>query len=123
MLCRSVSTRLVFAAVTLASAGAVAEPNPSNDPSPSPVAGSGLAIPTPAEQSTTPFPKISGVIYLERCQGGCIVTGTGQGGSNDARAMLSSIPKTLGANMIAEYRNGAGDSGAAADIEWAALVK
>lgn len=110
---------LVFAAVALAPAVALAETNqPDALRGPPAVAGPRLAIRTPLEMFTAPFAQISGVILLERCQGGCTVTR----GPNDARAMTSSIPKTAGAHTVAEYRDGAGQTGAAADAEWAALL-
>jgi hypothetical protein len=118
----SVLPRLAFVAVTLASAGALAETNGSSDPGGSPVAGVRLAIPTPVERFATPHAQISGVIYLERCRGGCSIMGTGEVGPNDARSMQSSIP-SLGLHTISEYRNGAGQIGTQANTEWNLLVQ
>jgi hypothetical protein len=116
----SVSTRLALAAaVTLASAVAAAEPTAPGDPGAPAEAGTRLVVPTPLELFTAPHAVISGAIYLERCRGGCTVFQ----GANDARAMSSSIPQTPGAHTVSEYRNGAGEIGAAADAEWAALVQ
>lgn len=115
----SVSTRLLVAAVTLSSTAALAETNQTGDPAPEAAPGPRLAVSTPLDQFTTVNAKISGVIYLERCRGNCVVTK----GTNDARAMSSSIPQGPGAHTISEYRNGAGQSGAAADAEWAGLLQ
>ncbi len=108
-----------FAAVTLLSAAAAAETNQSSEPGVPAVSGSRLAVPTPLEMYATPHALISGTIYLERCRGTCTVTQ----GVNDARSMTSSIPATSGNHTIAEYRNGAGETGAAADAEWNLLLQ
>jgi hypothetical protein len=119
MLRRSALTRVAFAAVSLASAAALAETNHSDDPIPSAAGGVRLAVPTPLELFTTPHAQISGTIYLERCRGTCTVTK----GANDARSMSSSIPATPGPSTISEYRNGAGQISPESDVEWAALVR
>lgn len=120
MLRLSVSTRIVFTAVTLVSAAALAEPNQGpTDPRIPEGTGRRVVVPTPIDQFTTPHAQISGTIYLERCKGDCIVTR----GVNDARAMTSTIPTPGAHPPISEYRNGAGLSGAAADLEWNALVQ
>ena len=111
-------TRLVFAAVTLASAVALAETNQAGAPSVPASAGPRVAVPTPLHLFTEPHAQISGTIYLERCRGGCTVTQ----GANDARSNSSSIPAKA-TSTIAEYKNGMGQTGAAADDEWNALVK
>jgi hypothetical protein len=80
-------------------------------------------------------PQVSPYLYLNRCSGGCIVFG---GGVNDARSMTSTIPCADGASCgggscqctggstgtytIEEFRNAAGETGAAADAEWNAIV-
>src|SRR5689334_8490826 len=108
MLRLSVPTRLAFAAVTLASAVALAETNRNDGDGPDapPAAGTRLVIPTPPAMFTAvPHAQISGTIYLERCKGGCTV----KQGANDARAMSSSIPTSMGGtHTVSEYRNGAG---------------
>ena len=127
MLRLSVLTRLSLAAVTLASAAALAETNrgddpgaPGTSPGASLAAGPRLAVPTPPELFTTvPHAQISSTLYLERCKGGCSITQ----GANDARAMSSSIPQLSGTNTISEYRNGAAQTGALADAEWNELVQ
>jgi hypothetical protein len=80
--------------------------------------------------------EVSPILFLNRCQGGCIVNG----GADDARAMASSIPCAGGANCggggcscpgggggqmftIQEFENNDGMTGAAADAEWALLVQ
>ena len=81
-----------------------------------------LAIDTPVEAYVT-APRlrhaISRVIYLERCVGGCRVTG---GSSNDARTLTTTIPSP-GNYTITEFPNADGQRGAAADAEWNALVQ
>lgn len=62
---------------------------------------------------------VSPIIYLERCKGGCTVTGAGL---DDAKSYTSSIAAN-GANTIGEYQNGSGQTGAAADAEWNAVVQ
>ena len=115
----SVPTRLaIVAAISLVSAAAGAEPIAPGDPGTPAATGARLAVPTPLEMYAAPHAQISGAIYLERCRGGCTITQ----GANDARAMSSSIPDRPGAHIITEYRNGAGQTGAAADPEWNALV-
>jgi hypothetical protein len=80
-------------------------------------------------------PAVSPYLYLNRCVGGCTVTG----GFDDARAMTSSIPCSSGATctgggcmctggnagtyVISEFRDSAGQTGAAADPEWNEIVK
>ncbi len=118
----SVSARLAFAVVTLASAAALAEtPRPRIPTVPIVPEGAGprVVVPTPSELFVAPYAQISGTIYLERCKGTCTVVQ----GMNDARANSSSIPQSAGLHTIAEYRNGAGETGAAADAEWNALVQ
>jgi hypothetical protein len=121
MLRPSVPARLALAAVTLVSTVALAETNRDDGPDAPPAAGSRLVVPTPPAMFTAaPHAQISGTIYLERCKGGCTV----KQGANDARAMSSSIPQSMGAtHTVSEYRNGAGEIGAMADDEWSRLVQ
>lgn len=85
------------------------------------VTGKRISIQTPVDQFV-PHAVISQTLYLERCKGGCTVQ---KGSVNDARTMTSSIVGTCpsGGCRISEYINNAGESGAAADAEWAALVQ
>ncbi len=63
---------------------------------------------------------VSKIIYLERCKGGC----TMRKGTDDARAYTSSIPSgTASEYFIAEFENEAGEIGAAADADWAKVLK
>ena len=62
---------------------------------------------------------VSPYIYLNRCSGGCVITGTAS--TNDARTQQSSIPGP-GAFTIGEYANVDGAIGSAADAEWAQVV-
>lgn len=58
----------------------------------------------------TPHPadaKISPYLYLNRCSGGCSITG---GGNNDARSNMSSIP-TAGSYTVTEFANQFGQLG------------
>src|SRR5690242_11981508 len=57
-------------------------------------------------------------LYLNRCSGGCPIVG----GSNDASSNASAIPAP-GSYTVAEFVNGNGDSGTAADADWAGIVK
>jgi len=69
-----------------------------------------------------PFVRLSGespYIYLNRCVGGCEVTG---GQTNDARDLESDIPPS-GQFLIDEFTDGSGNTGSAADADWAALVQ
>jgi hypothetical protein len=114
-----VPTWLAVIAVSLVSAAALAEPTATpTDPSVPAALGRRVVVPTPIDQYATPHAQISGTLYLERCTGGCTVTR----GINDARAMSSTIPAP-GSHSLGEYRNGAGLSGIAADLEWNALVQ
>jgi hypothetical protein len=61
--------------------------------------------------------QTSGYIYLNRCTGGCTITK----GADDARAMTSSIV-AAGSHTVTEFQNDAGQTGAAADDAWHALV-
>lgn len=116
----SLLARLALVAVTLMSSAALAEQNESGGPALPPVLGAGprLAVPTPIELYATPHAQIAGTIYLERCRGTCTITQ----GPNDARALVSSIPMKP-TSTIAEYKNGAGQTGPDADAEWDALVQ
>ena len=89
-----------------------------------------LVVPTPAAAETLASPYL----FLNRCRGGCIVNG----GFDDARTMSSSIPCSGTANcggggcqctggsagtyVIEEFKDAAGNTGAAADAEWNAIV-
>lgn len=77
-------------------------------------------------------PQVSPILYLNRCVGGCTI----HSGVDDARANSSSIPcpsgdATPGGGcsspgpadfMIEEFENAAGESGSAADAEWAQVM-
>jgi MYXO-CTERM domain-containing protein len=65
-----------------------------------------------------PIPaQTSGYIYLNRCTGGCMISN----GADDARAMSSSIVAP-GSHIVTEFQNDAGQTGAAADAAWHALL-
>lgn len=87
------------------------------------VAGPGVraVVEEPAD-SLAPFVRVSGespYIYLNRCVGGCVVTG---GVDTDARNLDSSIPPS-GQWLVHEFADENGDTGSAADAEWAATVE
>src|SRR3569623_1589980 len=61
--------------------------------------------------------QTSGYIYMNRCTGGCTISN----GADDARAMSSSIVAP-GTHVVTEFQNDAGQTGAAADDAWHALL-
>ncbi|MFN0252039.1 MAG: hypothetical protein ACKV2T_34505 [Kofleriaceae bacterium] len=65
--------------------------------------------------------NVSKIIYLERCKGGgCMV----RKGSDDARGYTSSIPQGAGSTfLVGEFENEAGETGDAADADWAKVLK
>lgn len=73
-----------------------------------------VVTPPPVERSAA----ISPVIYLERCIGGCRVTSMG---ASDATRLESAILDP-GFYTVTEFQNTAGQTGAAADAEWAMVV-
>lgn len=85
-----------------------------------------VVVDTPIEQFTPKGAEISPYIYLNRCSGGCTIKA---GGINDARTDTSTIPKMSAGCpgypncVVDEYQNAAGQTGAAADAEWAELVQ
>ncbi len=75
---------------------------------------------TPPEQFTSAPPfEVSNVLYLNRCSGGCMVTG---GTTNDARNHTSTYIEP-GPHVLSEYQNNAKQIGTAADAEWNAVVQ
>lgn len=84
-------------------------------------------------QALAAEPQVSPILYLNRCKGGCTV----KSGVDDARAMTSSIPCPGGGAtpnggcpnpgvadfFIEEFKNAAGETGAAADAEWAQVMQ
>ena len=76
-------------------------------------------VETPIEAFTPPHRGAAvPYLYLNRCSGGCAITGAEM---NDASAHATTIPSP-GSYTVAEYTTAAGDAGAAADAEWAAIV-
>jgi hypothetical protein len=75
---------------------------------------------TPPEQfnSSPPF-EVSNILYLNRCSGGCMVTG---GTINDARQHIATYIAP-GPHVVTEYKNNAGEIGTAADAEWNLVVQ
>jgi hypothetical protein len=77
-----------------------------------------VAVDTPPEA----FKTVAGTatyLYLNRCTGGCPITGAT---TNDAAAQWTTIPAP-GSYTVGEFTTAAGDSGTAADSDWAGVVK
>lgn len=80
--------------------------------------------------------EVSKYLYINRCTGSCTIKG---GGIDDARSMTSSLPcagtvncmngsctcngTSGGTHVVEEYQNAQGQTGAAADAEWNAVMK
>ncbi len=118
-------SRLGFAALLLLSIAAPASAEPTGYLSKVPPGtwiGDGRLkmVATPPEQfnSSPPF-EVSNVLYLNRCTGGCTVTG---GTMNDARMHISTYIMP-GPHILSEYENNNHQKGAAADAEWNAVVQ
>lgn len=63
--------------------------------------------------------QVGAVIYMERCKNGCVL----HKGVDDSRTLTSSIVRGNGTDFpMNEFANAAGQTGAAADAEWNALV-
>lgn len=62
---------------------------------------------------------IDAYLYLDRCANGCVV----YAGADDARASSSSLAAAPGPYTLGEFQNDAGQTGAAADAEWAEVVQ
>src|SRR5438045_9733399 len=77
-----------------------------------------LAVDTPVEAFVTPSGDVSRIIYLERCLGGCDIDG---GSINNAESRISTIPQP-GHYRLTEFKDTAGETGSAADAEWAMVV-
>ncbi len=79
-----------------------------------------VMVVTPASQfrSSPPF-EVSNVLWLNRCVGGCMVTG---GTVNDARQHISTYIQP-GPHVVGEYKNLAGEVSPASDAEWAMVVQ
>src|SRR5687768_3946340 len=78
-----------------------------------------VAVDTPVEAYTPKSHAVTRYLFLNRCSGGCAITGTTL---NDASMHMTTIPPP-GSYTVQEYINVNGDSGAAADAEWAEVVK
>ena len=78
-----------------------------------------IAVDTPVEKFKPNPGALSGYLYLNRCPGGCAITGAT---SNDAAAGWSTIPAP-GSYLVAEFQTATGESGSAADADWAGVVK
>lgn len=77
-----------------------------------------IAVETSPDAFTHPAAEPALVLFVNRCSGGCIITG---GTVNDARNHVSSIPDP-GSYVVEEYKNAAGLTGVAADAEWTAVL-
>lgn len=119
------STSLLGAAVLAASAvSAHAEPATklklSDFPAGTFIGSRRVMVVTPAEQfNSSPPAEVSNVLYLNRCEGGCMVTG---GTINDARQHISTYIAP-GPHIVSEFKNFDGQTGRDADEEWNEIVK
>lgn len=79
-------------------------------------------LPPPPSGEEPPAPAVvSPIIYLERCKGGCTIHKTGV---DDSRTLSSQIPMGAATDYsLSEFENSAGQTGAAADAEWAEVVQ
>lgn len=78
-----------------------------------------MAVTPPEQFRSSPPAEVSNVLYLNRCTGGCMVTG---GTTNDARQRISTYIAP-GPHVVSEYQNNERQTGSAADAEWNALVQ
>ncbi len=104
---------LLVSLVVIAAAGSIAhaEERPGRLP-----VGQGRRISVPYTGPARPVAaQTSQYIYMNRCKGGCSLTH----GSDDARSLISSIANN---GVVGEFENDMGQTGAAADAAWAALV-
>jgi hypothetical protein len=83
-----------------------------------PAEGRHVVVVVPPAPRAAPSAAVSRVIYLERCTGGCAI----RVGASDARTSTSMIPMKP-APVIGEFANTQGLVGAAADGEWAQIVR
>jgi MYXO-CTERM domain-containing protein len=104
---------LLVSLVAIAAAGSMAHADERPDRLP---IGQGRRISIPYTGPARPVPaQTSQYIYMNRCKGGCSLTH----GSDDARALISSIAMN---GVVGEFQNDQGQTGAAADAAWTALV-
>ena len=107
---------LLVSLVAIAAAGSIARADSAESHDRLPP-GEGRRITVPYTGPARPVAaQTSQYIYMNRCKGGCPV----KKGSDDARALTSSIAATDG--IVGEFQNDQGLTGAAADAAWAALV-
>ena len=78
-----------------------------------------IAVVTPTSGFTPATGQVTGVIYVDRCSGGCQVT---QSDHSDANQHLSPDVQP-GTSTLTEFENDAREIGTAADAEWAEVVK
>lgn len=78
-------------------------------------------VETPVEAFTRApaAPGVAPYLYLNRCSGGCAITGAAM---NDASQNASTIP-AAGSYTVQEFATASGDTGAAADADWAGVLK
>jgi MYXO-CTERM domain-containing protein len=115
------STSLFCAAALAALAtSASADPQKSAIPDGTRIGERRVMVVTPEHQfNSSPAAEISNIIYMNRCTGGCTVTG---GTVNDARNHVAAYLDP-GTYQVDEFQNNAKQLGAAADAEWAQLVQ
>jgi hypothetical protein len=113
-----IASLFAFVSVTLIAGVVAAEPAHRIPP------GQGRYVVGPAPIDEKPAPaQVSPIIYLERCKGGCIMK---KAGAEDAKTLSTTLPQGPAGQVdfpLAEFQNSAGQTGAAADAEWNALVQ
>ena len=77
-----------------------------------------VAVDTPVEAFAPHDGVAAPYLFVNRCSGGCPITGASM---NDASQHMTTIP-AMGSYTVQEFATAAGDAGAAADAEWAAIV-
>ncbi len=78
-----------------------------------------MVVTRPEQFNSSPAFEVSNVLYLNRCQPNCMVTG---GDINDARQHISTYIGP-GPHLVDEFENAAGQKGALADAEWNQVVQ
>ncbi|HEX7699720.1 MAG TPA: Ig-like domain-containing protein [Kofleriaceae bacterium] len=102
----------------LVAATAAAQPAPHKRPA-NWIGDRRIAVVTPTSGFTAATGAVTGVIYVNRCSGGCQVT---QSDHSDAKLHLSPDVQS-GTSTLTEFQNDAHETGALADAEWAQVVK
>ncbi|HEY4176603.1 MAG TPA: MYXO-CTERM sorting domain-containing protein [Kofleriaceae bacterium] len=87
----------------------------------------GRLVTVEADAPALPAAKISNVLYMNRCTGGCLITKGDQtrADTNESTIPMPSpaCPNPEAGCTLGEFYNAAGQTGALADDEWSALVQ